>query len=166
MKVFILATIVTLFRLSQSGIISETSVDSDYKLYTAEIRVIFNLLAKECRDWGKQEQVVGRRDIITAHHVEVRKKLHDELMNELIKCRERNSLGFTQKVTKSTKKLPAETQPTATTIPPMTTTLPPTSITIPPTTTTRSEEHTSELQSPDHLVCRLLLEKKKKTQKT
>src|SRR5258708_12594576 len=27
----------------------------------------------------------------------------------------------------------------------------------------RSEEHTSELQSPDHLVCRLLLEKKKKT---
>src|SRR5258708_18267748 len=28
---------------------------------------------------------------------------------------------------------------------------------------TRSEEHTSELQSPDHLVCRLLLEKKKDT---
>src|SRR5258708_8850186 len=27
----------------------------------------------------------------------------------------------------------------------------------------RSEEHTSELQSPDHLVCRLLLEKKKLT---
>src|SRR5258708_22024611 len=27
-------------------------------------------------------------------------------------------------------------------------------------TTMRSEEHTSELQSPDHLVCRLLLEKK------
>src|SRR3990170_8876052 len=26
----------------------------------------------------------------------------------------------------------------------------------------RSEEHTSELQSPDHLVCRLLLEKKTK----
>src|SRR5690348_18090748 len=30
----------------------------------------------------------------------------------------------------------------------------------------RSEEHTSELQSPVHLVCRLLLEKKKKTKKT
>src|SRR5690348_17872662 len=29
----------------------------------------------------------------------------------------------------------------------------------------RSEEHTSELQSPVHLVCRLLLEKKKKIQK-
>src|SRR5258708_18850015 len=29
----------------------------------------------------------------------------------------------------------------------------------------RSEEHTSELQSPDHLVCRLLLEKKKKETK-
>src|SRR5690348_17959480 len=28
---------------------------------------------------------------------------------------------------------------------------------------TRSEEHTSELQSPVHLVCRLLLEKKKNT---
>src|SRR5258708_14937832 len=28
----------------------------------------------------------------------------------------------------------------------------------------RSEEHTSELQSPDHLVCRLLLEKKKDDQ--
>src|SRR5438552_13198075 len=28
----------------------------------------------------------------------------------------------------------------------------------------RSEEHTSELQSPDHLVCRLLLEKKNKHQ--
>src|SRR5574344_3093106 len=26
----------------------------------------------------------------------------------------------------------------------------------------RSEEHTSEFQSPDHLVCRLLLEKKKR----
>src|SRR5438552_8891579 len=31
----------------------------------------------------------------------------------------------------------------------------------PPTHCPRSEEHTSELQSPDHLVCRLLLEKKK-----
>src|SRR5258708_10451248 len=30
----------------------------------------------------------------------------------------------------------------------------------------RSEEHTSELQSPDHLVCRLLLEKKKKSKDT
>src|SRR6266850_3718702 len=29
----------------------------------------------------------------------------------------------------------------------------------------RSEEHTSELQSPCNLVCRLLLEKKKKNQK-
>src|SRR5207244_13133567 len=29
----------------------------------------------------------------------------------------------------------------------------------------RSEEHTSELQSPDHLVCRLLLEKKKTKEK-
>src|SRR5437879_12205665 len=29
----------------------------------------------------------------------------------------------------------------------------------------RSEEHTSELQSPMYLVCRLLLEKKKKTKK-
>src|SRR5258708_13521394 len=29
--------------------------------------------------------------------------------------------------------------------------------------TPRSEEHTSELQSPDHLVCRLLLEKKNNT---
>src|SRR5438876_9272439 len=31
---------------------------------------------------------------------------------------------------------------------------------------TRSEEHTSELQSPVHLVCRLLLEKKKKKNDT
>src|SRR5258708_29284249 len=30
----------------------------------------------------------------------------------------------------------------------------------PPPRSGRSEEHTSELQSPDHLVCRLLLEKK------
>src|SRR5258708_10102887 len=30
----------------------------------------------------------------------------------------------------------------------------------------RSEEHTSELQSPDHLVCRLLLEKKNKPSHT
>src|SRR2546426_9210843 len=34
------------------------------------------------------------------------------------------------------------------------------------TVTSRSEEHTSELQSPCNLVCRLLLEKKKKTKKT
>src|SRR5258708_27258564 len=33
----------------------------------------------------------------------------------------------------------------------------------PPLREVRSEEHTSELQSPDHLVCRLLLEKKKHT---
>src|SRR5438876_6463814 len=32
-----------------------------------------------------------------------------------------------------------------------------------PTGPLRSEEHTSELQSPVHLVCRLLLEKKNKT---
>src|SRR5438552_4871396 len=32
---------------------------------------------------------------------------------------------------------------------------------LPPEVPPRSEEHTSELQSPDHLVCRLLLEKKK-----
>src|SRR2546426_6860944 len=32
--------------------------------------------------------------------------------------------------------------------------------------TARSEEHTSELQSPCNLVCRLLLEKKKNTQLT
>src|SRR6266581_7611463 len=31
-----------------------------------------------------------------------------------------------------------------------------------PASVPRSEEHTSELQSPVHLVCRLLLEKKKK----
>src|SRR5258708_28609777 len=30
----------------------------------------------------------------------------------------------------------------------------------------RSEERTSELQSPDHLVCRLLLEKKKHTRES
>src|SRR2546426_6281423 len=33
-------------------------------------------------------------------------------------------------------------------------------------TETRSEEHTSELQSPCNLVCRLLLEKKKKNEIT
>src|SRR5258708_28621884 len=33
-------------------------------------------------------------------------------------------------------------------------------------TMSRSEEHTSELQSPDHLVCRLLLEKKKEPMHT
>src|ERR1035438_1331301 len=35
-----------------------------------------------------------------------------------------------------------------------------------PPTRTRSEEHTSELQSLRHLVCRLLLEKKKKRKTT
>src|SRR5438094_4168764 len=34
-----------------------------------------------------------------------------------------------------------------------------------PTPVSRSEEHTSELQSPYDLVCRLLLEKKKKKKK-
>src|SRR5258708_30743237 len=34
-------------------------------------------------------------------------------------------------------------------------------VTVAVTDAGRSEEHTSELQSPDHLVCRLLLEKKK-----
>src|SRR5438270_4860031 len=35
-----------------------------------------------------------------------------------------------------------------------------------PGSNSRSEEHTSELQSQSNLVCRLLLEKKKKTQHT
>src|SRR5437879_9737015 len=35
-----------------------------------------------------------------------------------------------------------------------------------PTLPPRSEEHTSELQSPMYLVCRLLLEKKKKNKET
>src|SRR5256885_2709510 len=39
---------------------------------------------------------------------------------------------------------------------------PPTSSRITATSSCRSEEHTSELQSPCNLVCRLLLEKKKK----
>src|SRR5256885_3144780 len=34
---------------------------------------------------------------------------------------------------------------------------------VPPSVDLRSEEHTSELQSPCNLVCRLLLEKKKST---
>src|SRR5258705_3891379 len=37
-----------------------------------------------------------------------------------------------------------------------------TKLTVRPTINQRSEEHTSELQSLRHLVCRLLLEKKKK----
>src|SRR5690554_7294944 len=36
-------------------------------------------------------------------------------------------------------------------------------VVVPPRRTLRSEEHTSELQSRPHLVCRLLLEKKKET---
>src|SRR2546426_8428935 len=43
---------------------------------------------------------------------------------------------------------------------------PPASVTmdfVPPPPGSRSEEHTSELQSPCNLVCRLLLEKKKTT---
>src|SRR5438552_13446878 len=36
-------------------------------------------------------------------------------------------------------------------------------LTTAPTKLVRSEEHTSELQSPDHLVCRLLLEKKNRS---
>src|SRR5207244_12939263 len=36
----------------------------------------------------------------------------------------------------------------------------PASLLVSQNTYPRSEEHTSELQSPDHLVCRLLLEKK------
>src|SRR5437879_13901078 len=36
---------------------------------------------------------------------------------------------------------------------------------LPPKNCARSEEHTSELQSPMYLVCRLLLEKKKKEKK-
>src|SRR2546430_4306886 len=38
----------------------------------------------------------------------------------------------------------------------------PTSVRLPLLNVTRSEEHTSELQSQSNLVCRLLLEKKKK----
>src|SRR3712207_8803371 len=40
---------------------------------------------------------------------------------------------------------------------------PPDAMTFPPPDAIRSEEHTSELQSRQYLVCRLLLEKKKKS---
>src|SRR5439155_19532767 len=43
--------------------------------------------------------------------------------------------------------------------------MPPPAITTTADNQIRSEEHTSELQSRGHLVCRLLLEKKKKTNK-
>src|SRR5690606_39930004 len=39
-----------------------------------------------------------------------------------------------------------------------------TSVPLPNASNSRSEEHTSELQSRENLVCRLLLEKKKKTE--
>src|SRR5258708_11293829 len=52
---------------------------------------------------------------------------------------------------------PASARPCAWSSPPSTTTK--------PREPARSEEHTSELQSPDHLVCRLLLEKKKNTER-
>src|ERR1039458_10494888 len=48
---------------------------------------------------------------------------------------------------------PAKATPRPTTAPPQ-------------ANTRRSDEHTSELQSLRHLVCRLLLEKKKKNEKT
>src|SRR5437879_6836095 len=41
--------------------------------------------------------------------------------------------------------------------------LPSTSVTLTPPSASRSEEHTSELQSPMYIVCRLPLEKKKAT---
>src|SRR3989454_933109 len=47
--------------------------------------------------------------------------------------------------------------------PPRTSSLPSMVITARSPSSNRSEEHTSELQSPCNLVCRLLLEKKKKT---
>src|SRR2546426_8386325 len=60
--------------------------------------------------------------------------------------------------------LPAVTVPTQVSVPSLTVTLPegvpPADVTV---KVTRSEEHTSELQSPCNLVCRLLLEKKKTT---
>src|SRR3712207_7146894 len=49
---------------------------------------------------------------------------------------------------------------------PATTASPPSSRAAPPTPAPRSEEHTSELQSRQYLVCRLLLEKKKNQQAT
>src|SRR2546426_9092228 len=42
----------------------------------------------------------------------------------------------------------------------------PAALRCPKSNSRRSEEHTSELQSPCNLVCRLLLEKKKKKEKT
>src|SRR5688500_19326490 len=56
---------------------------------------------------------------------------------------------------------PPRTRPEAT--PP---TCPAAARSVPGRETCRSEEHTSELQSPCNLVCRLLLEKKKKMLKT
>src|SRR2546430_16701309 len=57
--------------------------------------------------------------------------------------------------------VPAATVPVHVSLPSLTVTFP---VGVPPVevTVNRSEEHTSELQSQSNLVCRLLLEKKKK----
>ena len=104
MKIYclFLAITATLYGQIKSGIISEPSVESEYIFYTDEIRVIYNLLAQECPDWRKQEQADGRSSIITGHHLEVRKRLHEELVNQLIKCRENNNLSLTETTTKPT----------------------------------------------------------------
>src|SRR5207253_9024640 len=58
--------------------------------------------------------------------------------------------GFCKSIASSPTRLRAKRRPTRTTLKPA------------GFTRSRSEEHTSELQSRGHLVCRLLLEKKKK----
>src|SRR5256885_7024819 len=78
--------------------------------------------------------------------------LHDALPISPVACLAVRSRAFAAEVSTRCSRRPMQTN-SATTAPAS-----------PPAARLRSEEHTSELQSPCNLVCRLLLEKKKITQ--
>src|SRR5258708_17019705 len=71
--------------------------------------------------------------------------------SSFITCRTTNARKRRATPSRSPKRKPPSKKPPPTSAPEIS----------PPSPASRSEEHTSELQSPDHLVCRLLLEKKK-----
>ena len=116
-----MAAALMLFGVVQSGIINKQTLETELNSYTDRVRIIYNLLAEECPDW-RQHDLQKRNVMISTDHLDVEKRLYNELMDELIQCREKNRPTTTERVTTSTTTTSTSTATSTPTVTPTTTT--------------------------------------------
>ena len=130
MQEFQLVAVLILSGFVQSGIINKLTLETELNSYTDRVRIIYSLLAKECRDW-RQHEIQKRNVMISSEHLDVEKRLYNELMDELTLCRDKNrprptttSKTSTTSTTKTTASTTSTATSTTTTTPTTTTELP------------------------------------------